>query len=122
MNVDISSVFLLPVADSVAHSAGVCQDVAVAQLGPHDEAAVTMPRRLLLATWLWFATLLAAGVLPNGNGISLAQAPAPAGRAAPATGGGVTTVSKQTYWLEYGLVIVMFGAALYSVCRISRRN
>ena len=81
-----------------------------------------MPRRLLLATWLWFAALLATGLLPNGSGVSLAQAPAPAGGAAPAPSGGVTSVNKQTYWLEYGLVIVMFGAALYSVCRTSRRN
>lgn len=85
-----------------------------------------MARRLLFANWLRFAILFSSAWLPNFDRPVLAQAPAPAGGAAPAPapapGGGVTSVSTQSYLLEYGLVIVMFGAALYSVCRTSRRN
>ncbi len=83
-----------------------------------------MPQRLLLATWLWVAMFVSSEWLPSFDSPALAQAPAPAGGAAPAPapGGGVSSVSTQSYLLEYGLVIVMFGAALYSVCRTSRRN
>jgi len=41
--------------------------------------------------------------------------------AAPKSGV-VTTSSTSNYFLEYFLVLVMFGAALFAVCRSSRRN
>lgn len=41
---------------------------------------------------------------------------------APAPASGVSTVNQTNYLLDAGLVIVVFGAALYSVCRNSRRN
>ncbi len=81
-----------------------------------------MPRGLLFTNSLWVALVFSSAWLPCFDSPVLAQAKAPAGGTAPAPGGGVTSVSTQTYWLEYGLVIVMFGAALYSVCRTSRRN
>ena len=80
-----------------------------------------MPRRLLLATWLLIAFLVSSVGLHRFDNPALAQAPAPASGAPPSPGG-VSSVSTQSYWLEYGLVILMFGAALYSVCRTSRRN
>lgn len=42
--------------------------------------------------------------------------------AAPKSGVVTTTTSGSNYILEYGMVIVMFGAALFAVCRSSRRN
>ena len=67
-------------------------------------------RQLMLGVWLllvgscWFAPPLVS-----------------AQEAAPKSGV-VTTSSGSNYILEYGLVIVMFGAALFAVCRASRRN
>ena len=67
-------------------------------------------------------------LLALGHGTSLSssvfgqnQNPAPAGGTTPVSGG-VTTVNQSNNILEYGLVIVMFGAALFAVCRSSRRN
>ena len=40
----------------------------------------------------------------------------------PKSGVVTTTTSTSNYVLEYGIVIVMFGAALFAVCRTSRRN
>lgn len=34
----------------------------------------------------------------------------------------VTSSSTSNYFLEYFMVLVMFGAALFAVCRSSRRN
>ena len=69
---------------------------------------------------LWTGSVL----LALGLGSSLFgqnPAPAPAGGTSPAPGG-VVTVNQSNNILEYGLVIVMFGAALFAVCRSSRRN
>lgn len=58
----------------------------------------------------------------SGSQMTFAQnPPATSGQSAPASGG-VSTVNRTSYWLEYGIVVLMFGAALYSVCRNSRRN
>jgi hypothetical protein len=75
---------------------------------------------------LWiFSMLLVLGLgssrLPNAIAQNPAPAPAAAGGSAPASGG-VTVVNQSNNILEYGLVIVMFGAALFAVCRSSRRN
>lgn len=74
-------------------------------------------RKMLLDGCL-SAALIAASLPSNG----FAQNGAPAGDAAPKTGGVVTTTSSSSRVLEYGMVIVMFGAALFAVCRSSRRN
>ena len=42
--------------------------------------------------------------------------------ATPKSGVVTSTSSGSNYILEYCLVIVMFGAALFAVCRTSRRN
>ena len=68
----------------------------------------------LLATSITFAQQKAAG---GGAG----NAPAAAGDATPKQATG-QSVSAQSYWFEWALVIVMTGAALYAVCRGSRRN
>ena len=76
-------------------------------------------RQLLWTGSVLLALGLGSSLLPS----AFAQnpAPAPAGGAAPVPGG-VTTVNQSNNILEYGLVIVMFGAALFAVCRSSRRN
>jgi hypothetical protein len=57
--------------------------------------------------------------------LALAQqpvtAPQPDGTAAP-TGGSTVVVSGRTLYVEVALVLIMFGAALFAVCRSSRRN
>ena len=73
---------------------------------------------------LWTGSvLLALGLGSSLSPITFAQnpAPAPTSGAAPVPGG-VTTVNQSNNILEYGLVIVMFGVALFAVCRSSRRN
>lgn len=73
-------------------------------------------RQLMLGGWLLLAGV---GWLAPSN-VS-AQNAAPAQDAAPKSGV-VTTSSGSNYILEYGMVIVMFGAALFAICRSSRRN
>ena len=51
----------------------------------------------------------------------LAPAIVSAQDAAPKSGV-VTSSSTSGYYLEYFMVIVMFGGALFAVCRSSRRN
>lgn len=86
----------------------------------HLKATMKLPFRQVL----WTGSVL----LALGLGTSLSptvfgqnQNPAPVGGTAPVSGG-VTTVNQSNNILEYGLVIVMFGAALFAVCRSSRRN
>lgn len=87
-----------------------------------------MRRRLLIAvcpvlsTALWFcgrahAQEPNAGRLPTTVSL-LAQASA--ADAAPKSG--VVTVNRQYSFLDYSLVVIVFGVAVYSVCRSSRRN
>ncbi|MFM9959823.1 MAG: hypothetical protein ACKV2Q_01190 [Planctomycetaceae bacterium] len=78
--------------------------------------------------WLWTGfALLALGMGSNfsssltSNVFGQNQNPAPAGGTAPAPGG-VTTVNQSNDIVEWGMVIVMFGGALFAVCRSSRRN
>ena len=59
-------------------------------------------------------TLLAAALLLALSSPLLAQAPAPAPAPAP--------VVTRSLTLEYIIVVVMIGAALFAVCRSSRRN
>ena len=77
-----------------------------------------MKRTLRQLLWAG-ATLLGLGFGPSVFGQD--QQPAAASGKAPASGG-VTTVNQSNYYLEYGIVLVMFGAALFAVCRSSRRN
>ncbi len=89
---------------------------------PKEYVEATM--RDLLRQMLWTGSvLLALGLGSSLSSSVFAQnpTPAPAGSTAPAPGG-VTTVNQSNNILEYGLVIVMFGAALFAVCRSSRRN
>ena len=67
-------------------------------------------RQLMLGGWL-----LVAGVCWLAPTIVSAQDATP-------KSGVVTTSSGSNYILEYGMVILMFGAALFAVCRSSRRN
>lgn len=61
------------------------------------------------------ACLLLAGVWWLAPVIASAQDAAP-------KSGVVTSSSTSNYFLEYFMVLVMFGAALFAVCRSSRRN
>ena len=64
-------------------------------------------------------TLMLGGwLLLVGVGASTASAQ----DAAPKSGVVTTTTSGSGRIVEYGMVIVMFGAALFAVCRSSRRN
>ena len=56
-----------------------------------------------------------------GGWLLLAPSIVSAQDAAPKSGV-VTTTSGSNYILEYGMVILIFGAALFAVCRSSRRN
>ena len=76
-------------------------------------------RQLLWTGSVLLALGLGSSLSPSAFGQN--PAPAPTSGAAPAPGG-VTTVNQSNNILEYGLVIVMFGAALFAVCRSSRRN
>ncbi len=76
-------------------------------------------RRLLWTGSVLLALGIGSSLSPSAFGQN--PAPAPAGGTTPAAGG-VTTVNQSNNILEYGLVIVMFGAALFAVCRSSRRN
>lgn len=77
------------------------------------ETVTTMKRTLrqnILCGWLllavvgWFAPSIVS-----------AQDAAP-------KSGVVTSSSTSNYYLEYFMVIVLFGGALFAVCRTSRRN
>ena len=85
-------------------------------LKDHVEATMRFSFRQLLWTG---SVLLVLGI--GSSVFAQNPAPAPAGGTTPAPGG-VTTVNQSNNILEYGLVIVMFGAALFAVCRSSRRN
>lgn len=74
-------------------------------------------RRLLLGGSLWLA-----GVCGIVTSMAVAQDAAPAGNATPKSGVVTTTTSGSNQIIEYGMVILMFGAALFAVCRSSRRN
>ena len=92
-----------------------------------------MRRRLLIAVCLalggltlstvpWFcgrthAQEFSAGRLPTSVSL-LAQAPA--ADAAPKSG--VVTVNRQYSFVDYALVVIVIGVAVYSVCRSSNRN
>lgn len=68
-------------------------------------------RQLMLSGWL-----LLAGVGWLAPAIVSAQ------DSAPKSGVVTTSSSGSNYYLEYLIVLVMFGAALFAVCRPSRRN
>lgn len=76
-------------------------------------------RQLLWTGSVLLALGIGSSVSPSAFGQN--PAPAPTGGTTPAAGG-VTTVNQSNNILEYGLVIVMFGGALFAVCRSSRRN
>ena len=64
---------------------------------------------LLLGGWLLLA---GAGVLVSPTAFAQDAAPK----------SGVVTSSSSNRIFEYAIVILMFGAALFAVCRSSRRN
>jgi len=70
---------------------------------------------------LWTGLALGLGTCLSPSVFGQNQNPAPAGGTAPGSGV-VTTVNQGNKVLEYGIVVVMFGAALFAVCRSSRRN
>ena len=64
-------------------------------------------QKMMLGGWLLLA----------GAGVPIAFA-----QDAAKKSGVVTSSSTSNYFLEYFMVLVMFGAALFAVCRSSRRN
>lgn len=97
---------------SVAHSAGLCQDVRVPPDFPHNEIEAVMPRPRFPSVWLCLVLFLSLGLLSSLDGIALAQA----------TTTTVRTQSSSNYYLDAAIVVVLFGGALFAVCRSSRRN
>jgi hypothetical protein len=91
-------------------------------------ASLTMRQRLLIAvslalsTALWFSGRTHAQELNAGRLLTSVSllAQAPASDAAPKSG--VVTVNRQYTFLDYSLVVIVIGVAVYSVCRSSRRN
>lgn len=81
----------------------------------HNEANAVTTMKRTLRRWMLGVGLLLAGVGWFAPAIVSAQDAAP-------KSGVVTTTSGSNRVLEYGMVIVMFGAALFAVCRSSRRN
>ena len=76
-------------------------------------------REVMMIGSLLFAMGLGLLLAPCAFGQNKGAAPAPTN--APAQGG-VTMVNESKNIFEYGMVIVMFGGALFAVCRSSRRN
>ena len=74
-----------------------------------------MSRRLLTSVWHCLVLILAMGSLLSFDGVSFAQAPA-------APSGVVKTQSTSNYYVDGAIVVVLFGGALFAVCRSSRRN
>lgn len=68
-------------------------------------------RQLMLGSWLLLTEVC-----------WLAPSIVSAQEAAPKSGVVTSTSSGSNYFLEYFMVLVMFGAALFAVCRSSRRN
>jgi hypothetical protein len=66
-------------------------------------------RSLMLGGWLLLAGV---GVLTPPTAFAQEAAPK----------SGVVTTSGSSRILEYGIVILVFGGALFAVCRSSRRN
>ena len=69
-------------------------------------------RRLLFT--VWFCVALFGGSPSNFDDVSLAQE--------AAASSGVKSQSTNNYYIDAFLVIVLFGGALFAVCRSSRRN
>lgn len=70
------------------------------------------------------AALLTALVLGAQGSLS-AQAPAPAPApnvTQPGAGAPNVTFGRQTFYWEIAMVVVLFGGALYAVCRSSERR
>ena len=74
-----------------------------------------MPRRLLFTVWLCLVLFFGMGSLSSVAGVAFAQTPA-------APSGGVKTQSTSNYFVDAAIVLVLFGGALFAVCRSSRRN
>lgn len=85
-----------------------------------DTNAATIMRRILQQLLLGICLVLAGADAMTSSRV-LAQNPAPTSEATPKSGV-VTTTSTSNYFMEYAMVVVMFGAALFAVCRSSRRN
>jgi hypothetical protein len=74
-----------------------------------------MPRRLLPTVCfcgLGLFLFLSLGSLSSVDGVAFAQA----------ANTGVKTQSSNNYFIDGALVVVLFGGALFAVCRSSRRN
>ena len=72
------------------------------------------PRRLLTSVW-FCVVFVAMTSLSSIGGVAFAQAPA-------APSGVVKTQSTSNYYVDGAIVAVLFGGALFAVCRSSRRN
>ncbi len=70
------------------------------------------PRRMLLIIWFCVVLFFSMDLLSGIEGIAFAQAPTT----------GVKTQSANNYFVDAAIVIVLFGGALFAVCRSSRRN
>lgn len=69
-----------------------------------------------------FVGSLAVWCLVGAAALGQEPASAPSQPAAPPSGGTTVVVSGRSLYVEGGLVLVLFGAALFAVCRSSRRN
>ena len=85
------------------------------------EVLATMWRRSVIAMVLCGAMLASSVVLAQQKPAPVGNAPAPAGSGQPKNAT-VQQVSADNYYFEWALVFVMTGAALFAVCRSSRRN
>lgn len=70
------------------------------------------PRRMLLIISFYVVLFFSLDLLSGVEGIAFAQAPTT----------GVKTQSANNYFVDAAIVIVLFGGALFAVCRSSRRN
>ena len=78
----------------------------------HHEVEAVNPRRMLLIISFYVVLFFSLDLLSGVEGIAFAQAPTT----------GVKTQSANNYFVDAAIVIVLFGGALFAVCRSSRRN
>ena len=72
------------------------------------------PRRLFFTVWLCLVLFFGTGSLSNLERTAVAQA--------PAASSGVKSQTTNNYYVDGAIVVVLFGGALFAVCRSSRRN
>lgn len=77
---------------------------------------VTHPVQILAALLLSAVVFVGSSADVFADGMMLAQAPPPV--PAPVS----NVVSSRSFTVEIGIVVVMFGAALFAICRSSNRT